>query len=88
MEKPKPGKKALVLDFEGIEVTSDLPASTFSEADIKQIAAKIRQGSLKGRGGQPVGKKSVLHRLADGTRVNLEYTDSRSATIKPAKHGG
>ena len=81
-------KKATVLDFEGIEITTEIPAADFSEHDIKQIVQKIRLGTGQGRGGQPVGKKSVAVMLAKGERVIVEYTDGTQAAIKPARHGG
>lgn len=81
-------KKPLVLDFEGIEVESEIPAADFSVADIKHIVQKIRRGTAQGRGGQPVGKKSIQVLLATGRRVSIEYTDGTRAVIKPAQHGG
>jgi len=88
MKKTGKKKKPLVLDFEGIEVTTEIPAADFVEVDIKHIVQKIRQGTGQGRGGQPVGKKSIQVVLAKGERVIVEYTDGTQALIKPARHGG
>jgi len=87
-EAGKKKKKAAALDFEGIEITTEIPAADFSEHDIKQIVQKIRMGTGQGRGGQPVGKKSVMVVLAKGERVTVEYTEGTRAFIKPAHHGG
>jgi hypothetical protein len=88
MKKKSKKKKPLVLDFEGIEVTTEIPAADFAVVDIKHIVQKIRQGTGQGRGGQPVGKKSIQVVLAKGERVTVEYTDGTQALIKPARHGG
>jgi len=90
-DKKPEKKKPLVLDFEGIEIATEIPAASFSEADIKHIVQKIRQGTRQGRGGpavRGVGKKSIAVVLAKGERVTVEYTTGSSAAIKPAKHGG
>jgi len=87
----KKKKKAAVLDFEGIEVTTEIPAASFSETDIQHIVQKIRQGTIRGPGGpapRGVGKRSIVVMLAKGERVTVEYTDGTTAAIKPARHGG
>ena len=90
-EAGKRKKKATVLDFDGIEITTEIPAADFSEHDIKQIVQKIRLGTGQGRGGpalRGVGKRSMVVMLAKGERVAVEYTDGTQAVIKPARHGG
>jgi hypothetical protein len=87
----KKKKKATVLDFEGIEITTEIPAAEFSEHDIKQIVHQIRQGTIRGPGGSAprgVGKRSIMVMLAKGEHVAVEFTDGTAAVIKPARHGG
>jgi len=87
----KKKKKATVLDFEGIEVTTEIPAASFSETDIQHIVQKIRQGTIRGPGGpapRGVGKRSIVVMLAKGERVTVEFTDGTTAAIKAARHGG
>ena len=88
MKQSEGKKKTAPLDFEGIEITTDLPAGDFSERDIKLIVQKIRLGTGQGRGGQPVGKKSIVVVLANGERVSVEYSEGTRAEIKAARHGG